>query len=92
MTDLNYPNPFNPSTVISYSLLNNSNVRLKLYDMLGKEITTLVDSFQKRGLYDVTLNMNNYNLSSGIYFYTIIANESNSNQIFKETRVMNYIK
>jgi hypothetical protein len=88
----NFPNPFNPSTVISYSLLNNSNVSIKLYDILGKEITTLVNSFQKRGMYEVILNMNNLNLSSGLYFYTIIANESNSNQIFKETRVMNYIK
>jgi hypothetical protein len=88
----NYPNPFNPGTVISYSLLNNSNVSIKLYDILGKEITTLVNSFQKRGMYNVTLNMNNLNLSSGLYFYTIIANESISNQIFKETRVMNYIK
>jgi hypothetical protein len=88
----NFPNPFNPGTVISYSLLNNCNVVLKLYDVLGKQITTLVDSFQKRGMYEVTLNMNNLNLSSGLYFYTIIANESNSNQIFKETRVMSYIK
>jgi hypothetical protein len=88
----NYPNPFNPSTVFSYSLLNNSNVIIKLYDILGKKITTLVDSFQKRGMYDVTVNMNNLNLASGLYFYTLAVNESNSNIIFKETKVMNYIK
>jgi hypothetical protein len=88
----NFPNPFNPSTIISYSLLNNSNVSIKLYDILGKEITTLVDSFQKRGMYDVTVNMNNLNLASGLYFYTLTVNESNSNIIFKETKVMNYIK
>lgn len=88
----NYPNPFNPSTVIGYSILNNSFVSVKLYDVLGKEISTLVNSYQKRGLYNITLNMNNLNLSSGLYFYALTANESISNRIFKETRVMNYIK
>jgi hypothetical protein len=88
----NYPNPFNPSTVISYSLLNNGNVSIKLYDILGKEITTLVNSFQKRGVYDFTLNMNNLNLSSGIYYYILTVNETNSGQVYNETKVMNYIK
>jgi len=88
----NYPNPFNPSTVISYSLLNNSNVSIKLYDILGKEITTLVNSFQKQGMYEVTLDMNNLNLSSGLYFYTLKANELNSNKVFKGTKVMSYLK
>jgi hypothetical protein len=88
----NYPNPFNPSTVISYSLLNNSIVSLKLYDILGKEITTLVNSFQKRGVYDFTLNMSGLNLSSGFYYYTLIVSEINTNQIFKETKTMSYIK
>ena len=88
----NYPNPFNPSTVISYSLINNSYVNIKLYDILGKEITTLVNNFQKRGMYDIILNMNNLNLASGLYFYTLNVNESNSNKVFKETKIMNYIK
>jgi hypothetical protein len=88
----NFPNPFNPNTVISYSLLNNSNVTVKLYDMLGKEIATLVNSYQKRGLYDVNLNMNNLNLASGLYFYTLNVNEQNSGKVFKETKVMSYIK
>ena len=88
----NYPNPFNPSTVISYSLINNSYVNIKLYDILGKEIATLVNSIQKRGMYDVTLEMNKLNLSSGIYIYTLTANELNTNKMFKETKVMNYIK
>lgn len=88
----NFPNPFNPSTVISYSVSNNSFVIIKIYDMLGKEITTLVNTYQKRGLYEVTLNMNNFNLASGLYFYSITANDLNSNQIFKETKVMSYIK
>jgi len=88
----NYPNPFNPSTTISYSLLNNSNVSIKLYDILGKEIVTLVNSIQKRGMYDINLDMNNLNLSSGIYFYSIKVKESNSNKVFEESKLMNYIK
>ena len=88
----NYPNPFNPSTVISYALLTNSFVSVKIYDILGKEITTLVNSVQKKGSYDITLNTTNLNLSSGIYLYTLTATEINSNKIFKETKIMNYIK
>ena len=88
----NFPNPFNPGTVISYSLPNNGFVNIKIYDMLGKEITTLVKAYQKRGLHDINLNLNNYNLSSGCYYYTLIVNESNSGITFKETKIMNYIK
>jgi hypothetical protein len=88
----NYPNPFNPNTVISYSLVNNSQVSIKIYDILGKEIATLVNSIQKRGMYDITLDMNKLNLSSGIYLYTITATETNSNKVFRETKLMNYIK
>jgi hypothetical protein len=88
----NYPNPFNPNTVISYSLMNNSRVCIKLYDVLGKEITTLVNGIQKRGMYDINLDMNNLNLASGIYFYNLNVKETNSNNFFKETKVMNYLK
>jgi hypothetical protein len=88
----NYPNPFNPNTVISYSLVNNSQVSIKIYDILGKEIATLVNSIQNRGVYDITLDMNNLNLSSGIYFYSINVKELYSNKVFEETKVMNYIK
>jgi hypothetical protein len=88
----NFPNPFNPSTVISYSLINNSNVILKLYNVLGKQIATLVNSYQKRGMYDINLNMNDLNLASGFYYYTLMASESNSNLVFRETKVMSYIK
>ena len=72
----NYPNPFNPSTVISYSipvaersgrLLQN--VTLKIYDVLGREVSTLVNTKQKAGNYNVTFNASG--LSSGIYFYQL---------------------
>jgi hypothetical protein len=88
----NYPNPFNPSTVISYSVLRNSFVSVKIYNILGKEIAILVNSVQTSGLYNVTLNSSNLNLSSGIYIYTLTAIETNSNNVFRETKVMNYIK
>jgi len=88
----NFPNPFNPSTVIGYALPNNSYVIFKVYDILGKEIATLVNSVQKRGYQEITLNTNNLNLSSGIYLYSLTANELNTNKVFKETKVMNYIK
>lgn len=65
----NYPNPFNPSTFINYQLPVQSNVSLKIYDMLGKEVNTLVNETKPAGNYNV--NFNATNLSSGIYFYTL---------------------
>ena len=67
----NYPNPFNPTTVISYQLSAFSNVILKVYDVLGKEIATLVNEQKPAGKYSVTFNASQY--SSGIYFYKLSA-------------------
>jgi len=67
----NYPNPFNPSTVISYTLPQASDVMLKVYDMLGREVRTLVDGFQEAGTHRTVFD-SRY-LSSGIYFYRISA-------------------
>ena len=71
----NYPNPFNPSTVISYHLAVNGLVTLKVYDVLGKEVATLVNGRQEAGSYNVTFNTNNgtRSLSSGVYFYRLDA-------------------
>ncbi len=88
----NYPNPFNPGTVISYSLLNNSRVVLKVYDLLGKEIATLVNSYQKQGTYEVNLNMNKLNLSSGTYIYSISVTDNRMRNIYRENKIMSYIK
>ncbi len=88
----NYPNPFNPSTVISYSVLRNSFVSVKVYNILGKEIATLVNSVQTSGMYNVTLNSNTLNLASGVYVYIFTAAETNTNKVYRETKVMNYIK
>lgn len=71
--DQNYPNPFNPLTMITYQLPKDEMVTLKVYDMLGKEIATLVNEFKTAGRYDVAFDGSK--LSSGIYFYTMNSGE-----------------
>ncbi len=66
-----YPNPFNPTTTIAYSLPKATYVTLKIYDVLGKEIATLADEEKKAGEY--TVKFNGDRLSSGIYFYCLYA-------------------
>jgi Secretion system C-terminal sorting domain/Calcineurin-like phosphoesterase len=67
----NYPNPFNPETRIKYSIENGTNVQLKVYDLLGREISTLVNEYQQSGAYNVLFNADRLRLSSGIYYYRI---------------------
>ncbi|MGD8781106.1 MAG: sugar-binding protein [Ignavibacteria bacterium] len=70
----NYPNPFNPSTVISFRVPELSHVTLKIYDVLGSEITTLVNEKKHAGSYEVNFDARSYggrNLASGIYFYKL---------------------
>ena len=67
----NYPNPFNPTTTIQYSIPKESFVTIKVYNILGKEIATLVDERKAIGNYSVIFNSND--LSSGIYFYKLIS-------------------
>ncbi len=67
----NYPNPFNPSTSISFSLPVKSLVKLVVYDILGKEISKLVNKHLKPGSYNITFNGSN--LPSGVYFYKLIS-------------------
>lgn len=67
----NYPNPFNPSTVISYQLPTNSYVTLKLYDVLGREVNTLVSTSESAGNHSVTLQTTD--LPSAVYLYTLQA-------------------
>jgi hypothetical protein len=64
-----YPNPFNPSTKIAYSIPERGNVILKVYDILGREIVQLVNEVKESGNYQVTFDGGN--LNSGVYFYTI---------------------
>jgi len=63
----NYPNPFNPSTTIKFQIPTSGDVSLKIYDILGNEITTLVEEFMETGKYEV--NFNASSLASGVYIY-----------------------
>ena len=82
----NYPNPFNPETNIEYSVGSREYVSLRIYDSLGRKIATLVNEFQSPGTYSVRLSAVNYQLSSGVYFYTLITGN------FSQTKKMIVLK
>ncbi|MDZ7624522.1 MAG: T9SS type A sorting domain-containing protein [Ignavibacteriaceae bacterium] len=69
----NYPNPFNPSTNIKYSIPADGIVTLKVYDILGKEVSTLVNEYQQAGTFDVVFDGSN--LASGVYYYQLITSD-----------------
>ena len=81
----NFPNPFNPQTTIQFSIPNQSNVALEIYDIAGKKVKTLINERLDTGFYTINWDgKNEYgeNVSSGIYFYILKAGN------FKETRKM----
>ena len=80
----NYPNPFNPSTVIRYKLPATALVRLKVYDVLGRAVATLVNKRQSPGTYSVVFNA--ADLPSGVYFYRLEAG------VFIETKRLTLLK
>lgn len=80
----NYPNPFNPSTIIRYQLPIQTHVTLKLYDVLGREVATLVDERQDAGYQ--TIQWSAADLPSGVYFYRLAARD------FVETRKLVLLK
>ena len=86
----NYPNPFNPSTIISWQLAAGSFVTLKIYDILGNEVAALVNEFQPAGMHSVSFNAgqagSRRQLSSGIYFYRLQAGS------FVQTKKLLYMK
>ncbi|MFQ3597325.1 MAG: T9SS type A sorting domain-containing protein [Chloroherpetonaceae bacterium] len=88
----NYPNPFNPTTIINYQLPTASTVSLKVYDVLGKEVATLVNGRQAAGSYN--FNFNASTLASGVYFYRLQASATNgaSGSNFVETKKMMLVK
>jgi len=89
----NYPNPFNPQTTIEFSIKENSNVNLIIYDITGKEIFKIMESSMlKPGNYKAVLDFSKIIISSGVYFYTIIISDNKSKQVFKETKKMIYNK
>ncbi|MFZ1322143.1 MAG: T9SS type A sorting domain-containing protein, partial [Ignavibacteria bacterium] len=80
----NYPNPFNPSTVIKYDIKNSGLVSLKVYNVLGSEVASLVNEVKQAGRYEVEFN--GLNLNSGIYYYRLQAGE------YTETKKMLLLK
>ena len=80
----NYPNPFNPSTTISFTLSNASHVSLLIYDIHGREVESLIEGIQPAGSHSIEWNASN--LASGVYFYRLTADE------FIQTRKMILIK
>ena len=84
----NYPNPFNPTTNIRFRISDRGFISLKVYDILGKEVTTLINEELSAGDYEVELNASSgiRDLVSGIYFYQLRAGS------FVETKKMMYLK
>jgi hypothetical protein len=80
----NYPNPFNPTTMISFDIPKADNVKLVVYDVLGREVALLVNQFRQAGTYDVQFDGST--LSSGVYFYRL---ETGS---FTQTKKMLLVK
>lgn len=88
----NYPNPFNPSTLIKYSIPNAANVSIKIFDILGNEVATLINEKQNAGFYSVEFSSKEKGsaLSSGVYFYKLIATGVSGD--FTESKKMTLIK
>jgi len=80
----NFPNPFNPSTQIKYAIPNGTNVKLKVFDILGKEIITLVNGYKNAGTYEVQFDASN--LPSGVYLYRL------ETESFSQTKKLMLIK
>ncbi|MBI5404460.1 MAG: T9SS type A sorting domain-containing protein [Ignavibacteriae bacterium] len=89
----NFPNPFNSSTTIEFDLIKTSIIDLKIYNVLGKEVLSIIDSKElKEGKYNANLDFNNIQLSSGIYFYKLIATEKEKGRIIQITKKLIYNK
>jgi hypothetical protein len=86
----NYPNPFNPTTQINYGLKENGAVKLIVYDMLGREISVLVNEYQSKGNHSAVWNA--ANLSTGTYVYRISVKDENAALVFSEIRRMLVLK
>ena len=80
----NYPNPFNPKTTINFSLAHTGYVTLKIYNLMGQEVVTLINGVQTAGEHNVTLDASN--MSSGTYFYSLKSGD------FTDTKTMVLVK
>jgi len=72
----NFPNPFNPNTEIKFQIDNDTDLSLRVFDILGKQIITLVNGYFKKGVYNISFN--SMQLSSGIYFYSLVTKSSSA--------------
>jgi hypothetical protein len=86
----NYPNPFNPATIIKYNLPEDSEVSIKIYDALGKEIDSITTGYQPKGTYQRTWNAKGF--ASGVYYVKMNAQSLSSNKTFSRTMKMLYLK
>lgn len=86
----NFPNPFNPTTTIKYSVPAESNVKLNIYNSLGQKVSELVNSVQTSGNYQVTWNAVDF--ASGIYFYSLEVSDMQNHNLFKDSRKIVLVK
>lgn len=78
----NYPNPFNPSTKISFTLNQTTHVTLKIFDLLGGEVASLVNEQKSQGHYEFQFDSSEYDLKSGVYIYRLTAGEKSESKKF----------
>jgi hypothetical protein len=86
----NYPNPFNPTTKIRYQLPTEAVVTLKVYDMLGNELFTLINEEIEAGIYEIEFDINE--LASGTYFYRLLAQSREGSESFISTKKMVFLQ
>jgi hypothetical protein len=89
----NFPNPFNPSTTIRFSLPNESNVQVTVYNAVGEEIALLINERMSQGVHQIRLEADkNLPLASGVYFYKLTAFNFSTQKTYIETRKMLFLK
>jgi len=89
----NYPNPFNPSTTISFNLNTSAQVKLSIYDALGRLVSVLIDAQLSDGHHDIEWNSTNYSgasVATGVYIYKITVKAEN--KLFSQSRKMLLVK
>jgi len=86
----NYPNPFNPSTVIEFALPQESHVSIKLYNVLGEEVATIVEGTLPAGFHKIQWKPESF--ASGIYFYRMVAKSEVSSRTFTNVKKLAYVR
>ncbi len=81
----NYPNPFNPMTTFNYQIVDESDVTLEVFDIMGKKVATLIDGIREAGYHSIQFNASDQNLSSGMYIYRFTAKPTNGKNVYIKT-------